>query len=226
MNKKTVLYILLDLVFLLIFNVLFFIIGGAEHPASVWISYGAIHFAYLMLIVTPLLIRKSSSAAVFGFSLYTVSSAYFYVEFVVGLVFILIRSDSFQASLLVQAILAGIYLIMLISNLIANENTADSIQRQEAEVTYIKTASSRVKLLLDKASDKKANREIEKAYDLLHSSPSHSTSTVTALEKQINNKIGDLEDAVEADNTAAIIAAAGEIVTMTEERNRKLRLAN
>ena len=60
MNKKTVLWIILDLIFLAIFNTVFFVMTGLQHPASVWISYGFIHFAYLMVIVTPFLIRKSS----------------------------------------------------------------------------------------------------------------------------------------------------------------------
>lgn len=226
MNKKSILYILLDLVFLAVFNTVFFVVGGTDHPASVWISYGFIHFSYLMILVTPFLIRKSSSQAVFGFSLYSVSAVYFFVEFTVGLVFIFIGSESYKASLVVQVIISGIYAVMLISNLIANEYTADSVEQHEDEVAYIKNAASRVKILMGKASDKKANKEIERAYDLLHSSPSRSGSTVKLLEEEIKNKITDLEDAVAANETAAIITIAGEIVAKTEERNRKLKMAN
>lgn len=226
MNKKSILYILLDLVFLAVFNTVFFVVGGTEHPASVWISYGFIHFSYLMILVTPFLIRKSSSQAVFGFSLYSVSAVYFFVEFIVGLVFIFVGSESYKASLVVQVIIAGIYAVMLISNLIANEYTADSVERHEDEVAYIKNAASRVKILMGKASDKKANKEIEKAYDILHSSPSRSVATVKLLEEEIKNKVTDLEDAVAADETAVIITIAGEIVAKTEERNRKLKMAN
>ena len=226
MNKKTILYILLDLVFLAVFNTVFFVVGGTEHPTSVWISYGFIHFSYLMVLATPYLIRKSSSAAVFGFSLYSISAVYFFVEFLVGLVFIFVGSDSYKASLVVQVIIAGIYAVLLISNLIANEHTADSIERHEDEVAYIKNAASRINLLMGKASDKKANKEIEKAYDLLHSSPSRSMATVKLLEEEIKNKVADLEDAVAANETAAIITIAGEIIAKTDERNRKLRLSN
>lgn len=226
MNKKSILYILLDLVFLVVFNTVFFVVGGTDHPASVWFSYGFIHFSYLMILVTPFLIRKSSSQAVFGFSLYSVSAVYFFVEFIVGSVFIIIRSESYKASLVVQVIIAGIYSVMLISNLIANEYTADSVERHEDEVAYIKNAASRVKMLMGKASDKKANKEIERAYDILHSSPSRSVATVKLLEEEINNKVTDLEDAVAANETAAIITIAGEIVAKTEERNRKLKMAN
>ena len=226
MNKKSILYILLDLVFLAVFNTVFFVVGGTEHPTSVWISYGFIHFSYLMVLATPYLIRKSSSAAVFGFSLYSISAVYFFVEFLVGLVFIFVGSDSYKASLVVQVIIAGIYAVLLIFNLIANEHTADSIERHEDEVSYIKNAASRIKLLMGKASDKKANKEIEKAYDLLHSSPSRSMATVKLLEEEIKNKVADLEDAVAANETAAIITIAGEIIAKTDERNRKLRLSN
>lgn len=226
MNKKSILYVLLDLVFLAVFNTVFFVIGGTEHPASVWISYGFIHFSYLMILVTPFLIRKSSSAAIFGFSLYSVSAAYFFVEFIVGLVFIFIDSESYKASLVVQIIIAGIYAVMLISNLIANEYTADSVEKHEDEVAYIKNAASRIKMLIGKTSDKKANKEIEKAYDLLHSSPSRSVATVKLLEEEIENKVSELEDVVASNNTTAIINVSGEIISLTEERNRKIRISN
>ena len=91
LNKKSVLYILLDAIFLIVFNTVFFVLGGTNHPASVWMSYGFIHFSYVMVLITPFLIRKSSSAAVFGFSLYSISATYFIVEFIAGLIFILLR---------------------------------------------------------------------------------------------------------------------------------------
>lgn len=226
MNKKSILYILLDLVFLAVFNTVFFVISGTNHPASVWIAYGFIHFSYIMVFVTPFLIRKSSSAALFGFSLYSISTVYFFVEFLVGLVFVFVRSDSYKASLVVQVIIAGIYAILLISNLIANENTADSIECHEDKVTYIKDAASKIKLLIGKASDNNANNEIEKVYDLLHSSPSHSAADVKSLEQQVKNKIDELENAVYSDETATIITISGEIISLTEERNRKIHGSN
>ena len=138
-----------------------------------------------MILTTPFLIRKSSSAAVFGFSLYSISAVYFFIEFIVDLIFIFIGSESYKASLVVQVIIAGFYAVLLISNMIANEYTADSVERHEDEVAYIKNAASRVKMLIGKASDKKDNKEIERVYDLLHSSPSRSIAIVKSLEEQI-----------------------------------------
>lgn len=226
MKKKNFLWIALDLVFLIVFNTVFFVAGGASHPSSVWISYAFIHFAYLMVLVTPFLIRKSSSAAIFGFSLYSISSTYFLVELVVGIIFIFLKQDSYKLALIVQVIIAGIYAVMLISHLIANESTADSVERHEQEVAYIKDAASRVKLLVGKIPDKKSNREIEKLYDLLHSSPSKSNSTVHSLEVTIVNLIEELESAISYENKDEAVKLAAEITKTVEERNRRLRQQN
>ena len=223
--KKTVLWIILDLVFLAIFNTVFFIAGGNDHPASVWLSFGFIHFAYLMVIATPLLVRKGSSAAVFGFSICSISSAYFLVELVTGLVFIFMRSESLKIPLVTQVILAGIYAVILLSTLLVNEHTSDAVEKREAEVSYIKTTASRVKLLLGKVSDKKADKAIERAYDMLHSSPSKSIHAVHFVETQVINKVAELEEAVLADRTADITELSNDIIRLMEERNEKLRLA-
>ena len=134
MKKINILWIILDLVFLVIFNVLFFVLGGAEHNVSVWVSYGFVHFAYFMLLLTPALIHKGKSAAVFGFSLYSISAAYFLVELVTGTVFILVSPDDYVAALLVQFCFAGLYGVVLVSQIIANVHTAYAEERRQYHI--------------------------------------------------------------------------------------------
>ncbi len=224
--KKTILWALLDFVFLAVFNTIFFMVGGTEHPASVWVSYGFIHFSYAMVLATPFLVRKGSNAALFGYSIYSISTVYFFVEFVAGLIFIFIASESLKATLVTQVIIAGLYAIILLVNLIANEHTADAVERKEEEVAYIKTASARVKALMEKVTDKKAGKAVEKAYDTLHASPTKTNASLKPLEIHIFNKVGELEEAVSAGEAQKIIAVAQEITSLVEDRNRRLQLAN
>lgn len=224
--KKTFLWILLDLVILAVFNTLFFVIGGTEHAKVVWFSYGFIHFAYAMLLVTPLLIRKSSSSSVFGYSLYSISAAYFIIEFITGLVFIIVNPDTVKAALIIQVIIAGVYAIILLSHLIANEDTADKVEKYENEVAFIKQASTQVKALIGKANSKKANKEIEKAYDLLHSSPSKSSNTVAPLESAILRTVYELENAISSDDDTTVISKSREIMSLAETRNDELKKLN
>lgn len=223
MNKKSILLILLDLVFLVVFNVVFFVAGGTQHPVSVWISYGFIHFAYIMLLVTPFLVRKSSSAAVFGFSLYSISSTYFFVTLITGIVFIAMRLDTYKASLLVQVVIAGVYAIMLLSNMIANEHTADSIERHEVELQYVKQSSMMLKAIMETTEDKVLKKKIEKAYDLLHSSQVKSSSSVRDYEVAVMDLIEMLEVNVSRNDVVAANTTIEKIMKNANERNRRLK---
>ncbi|GHS98167.1 hypothetical protein FACS1894139_08910 [Planctomycetales bacterium] len=224
MKKTRVLWIVLALIFLVIFNTAFFAAGGFDHPASVWISYGFIHFAYLMLLLTPALFGGGKSAAVFGFALYSVSATYFLLEFVIGVVFILIAADSYKATLIVQLIIAGLYGITLIANLIANEYTADAEEKRAPQIEYVKRASAELKIILDRVSDKAAKKKVEKVCDTLYSSPVKSHPDLAPTESQILLSISSLKDAVSAGETAQVVALADSLLIAINERNRQLKI--
>lgn len=73
----------------------------------------------------------------FGFTLCSASTVYFLAEFVIRLIFIFAKSGSYKAAFLVQIIIAGIYAVSLILNMIANESTANSAAQRETEAAYI-----------------------------------------------------------------------------------------
>jgi len=226
MKKTSILWIILDLIFLIIFNVVFFVLGGVEHSASVWISYVFIHFAYLMLIITPILTRKGKSSAVFGFSLYSISSVYFFVELITGVIFILISPDSYKSALLVQLIIAGFYGIILISNMIANERTADDEEKRKYEISYVKDASAKLKGMLDVVADKEAKRKVEKLYDAVYSSPVKSHPNLAQMENRILQSINELDEAIYEGNKDNIMSLANSLLSAVNERNMRLKSLN
>lgn len=223
MNKKQILWILLDLVFLIVFNVVFFVVGGTDYPSSVWLSYGFIHFAYIMLLITPYLIRKSKNTAVLGFPLYSISATYFLVVFIVGLLFIFTRPDSFKVPLIVHVIIAGVYAILLISNMIANESTADSVELHDMELRYVKNASAKLKGIMDSISDKTLRKKVEKLYDLLHSSQVKSNTTVRDYELTVLELIDALADNIRDNDSNAAERTMFTIEQNANERNRQLK---
>lgn len=226
MNKKNFLWVILNLIFLVIFNVVFFVISGTGHPVSVWISYGFIHLAYIMLLITPKLIRKSSSSSVFGFSLYSISSTYFLVEFIIGVIFIFAKPESYKVSLVVQIIAFGFYAAMLISHMIANEYTADNIERHELELQYVKNCSAQIKGIMNQVEDKNIKKKVEKAYDTLHSSPVRSNNTARDYELTVMDLIEVLEQNIERNDLIAASTTLDKILKNADERNRRVRLGN
>lgn len=225
MKRKAILWLLLDLIFVAVFNIVFFVLGGGERPASVWISYGFIHFAYAMTIATPLLTRNCRET-VLKVSVYAVSSGYFLLEFIVGLVFILISPSSFKPALVVQLIIAAIYLALLIIFLLANENTNESLEREERENAFIKTSASKVKLLMGKVGEKDCEKALERLYDLIHASPSRSSASVKDTEQQCAELISQLEAAVNGKEKENTVEIAGRLEELFKERNQTLKMGN
>lgn len=223
---KGILNILLDLVFIAVFNVLFFVLGGVEHIASVWISYVFIHLAYVMILITARLIRKGRCSAIFGFSLYSISSVYFFLEFIIGLLFVFKLNESYKVALSIQLILAGVYAILLLAHLIMNEHTADAIEKQTEEGLYIKRVSLNIKELMNRVEDKEAGKKLEKVYDLMHSSPVRSIPQVKEIESQIAESILEIEKAVDANDISLIIEKCKSLTILIEERNKILRVNN
>jgi len=268
MKKINALWIVLSLIFPLVFNAIFFVAGGTEHKPAVWITYGFIHFSYLMLLLTPFLIRNDRSSAVFGFTLYTTTACYFLVELAIGGLFVLAPIIGLILALLIvgglcilillfgpkmplliisgialliiggffmiplfgtksmlvcQLIITGIYGVMLVGHMIANEKTADAQQARQPQIAYIKNASMQLKSLLGRVQDKETQRRLERVYDTLNSSPVKSYPEFERMEKGILSAIDAIDHAVSAGNKETIMSLADSLLKAINERNMRLR---
>lgn len=225
MNRKAILWMLLDLIFLVVFNIVFFVVGGGERHASVWISYAFIHFAYVMTVATPY-ITKNSKQAVFGYSVYAISSVYFLAEFIIGVIFILVNPESFKPALVVQLILAAIYLALLIIFLLANEKTNEALDREETENSYIRSCAARVKALMGRLNERGCDKALENLYDIIHSSPSRSSASVAQIEQQSNVLLSQLETAVNSGEKELTVSIAAQLEDLFKQRIRILKTEN
>jgi len=226
MQKTKNLWHLLDLIFLIIFNLYFFLLKGVENPASVWVSFASIHFAYLMLLITPFLVRKGSVSADYGRPLFVITTSYFFLALIVGLVFIVITPEAITVALLVQITIAAFFAFLLLTSLIANEHTANNIERHELELKYVKESSSRLDALLKQISDNTIRKKIEKAYDLIHSSQAKSSYNVKSIEQDVIDEIDNLEKALKQNNFENIQLIVDKICNLANDRNRQLKLLN
>ena len=224
MKKINVLWTILYLIFLVVFNLIFYMVGGTDHPASVWISYFFIHFAYVMLVCTPFLVKKGREAAVFGFSLSSISAGYFLVEFITGLIFILVAPEGYKVTVIVQVLITAVYAAALLSNMIANEYTGAATERHQAELQYVKESSMRLKAVMNEMSRGKAAKKVERAYDLIHSSPVKTDRQVADIEYAVFEELERLENAAAQNNEEAVSEIADKLMKLANERNRRLKL--
>lgn len=222
--RKVILLLIVDLAFLIVFNLLFFVILGVEHNAGVWISYGFIHFSYFMVLLTPVFYSKEfKSVAVGRMTIGGITGTYFFVELVAGIVFVVLNLNSMTIPLIVQVVLVLIFIVILIVNILANDRTADSDNIEEKQVSFVRNESLRVKALMDCSDNKEVNKKVESIYDLIHSSPFKSCEEASYYEGIIDTKINELENIVNDNNSDAIMNICNEIIDVVNKRNNIVR---
>ena len=119
-----------------------------------------------------------------------------------------------------------VYLIVLFGNMMADEHTAQAVEKHEVELIYVKESCSMLKAILSDISDKHLYRQVERAYDLIQASPVKSAASVHSIESQVINEIDNLGLAVRNGDAVAISGIADKIARLANERNRLLRLVN
>ncbi len=223
MTKKNILTIILDSVFIVAFNLLFFINGGIVHSASVWTIYGFLHFAFFMVLVTPLISARGTTAIQSKTVIYAISLLYFFVELIFAIIFIFFVILGFRLTLSVEIIVTALYLIVLTVNLLADDSTENKQKVHDEDNAFIKNISQKIKYVESTVSDKNAKSKLESLYYLAHTGPAKSSESVKIYENEILKNLKILEDASEKGNVSDILSTACEIEKILNRRNFELK---
>ena len=137
MKKINVLWNVLKFFVLAIFNAGFFALGGPEGGSLNWISYVFMHLAFILAILTPLFVSKSINPKFFGASIFTIATNYFFVEFAIGLFFILLlpkMNENWVLVFLTQFVLMLLYLLIMVYNMIIAEKRKISTESSSTDI--------------------------------------------------------------------------------------------
>lgn len=221
MNKKNI-SIALSCLFIVVFNVLFFLLRGNNNTAATWISYTFIHLAYFSLLLVSRFTKGNKGLAVLSGTLYLIAIGYFLTELVVGLFFIMLATEIFIWALLIQLLLFAGFWGNFLAHAWLNQHTQQAIATQKAQSDYIKSAASALQLLLPHATDEQVRKQLEKCYDLMQSSPLQSSDKVQSTEADILNTIDDLKGCIATTDQA--LATCQRLQQLINERNTQLKL--
>jgi len=223
MNRINWQWLILNSIFLIVFNVFFFTLKSSLNNCnSAWIPFGFIHIAYIVLLATPLFVRLGKFSVDYGRPLFLISSLYFLAVLIIGFIFIGININTTTISWLTYIGLSGVFAVWFIGNLVANEHTVNSIERHEEELLYVKITSSQLKAIMNMISDSKARKNIEYLYDYIHSSPIKSSPNALGIEREIKHEIDNLFNSVNLADNIFIVEKTNKILQLAMERNRVL----
>lgn len=223
--KSIVLKTIIGLVFLILFNVSFFLLGGTEHNLSVWISYGFIHVAYLFLLMTPLLTRADRGEAILSGSIYLRTLSYFFMELIVGLIFIFVHPESITWPVVIQGVMFAFFLVFLLMSLLANDATRASLSKQRKESFYIRSLAESVRSDALTVQDPALRKQLMNCYESLNSCSIESFPQARESELELENTVFTLHTFVEQGDGAQIAQQVTRVNNDLRRRNQAVNNA-
>lgn len=223
--KENIFKVVISLIFLAIFNLLFFLLDGPANPVN-WVSYGFITFAYLFLLATPLFGGNAKGLTILQASLWTRATGYFFLELAVGIVFFIVSPQEMTWPLIVQAVILAIFLIMQFMSVLANKSTNDSIVKQRAESQFIRQMSDKLLSRTNMVEDAELKKELKLFYQSLSSSSIETFAQAQDAELQLKNSIEvlcmNIEDGADGEQLRKALRRAK---TALQDRNTAIRNA-
>lgn len=223
--KANILKIIIGLVFLVLFNVLFFMLEGTERTTTEWICYGFIHVAYLCLLSTPLLCNAGKGETVLLASLYLRALFFFFTELVIGIVFLWANPVSYKWATIIQAVLLAVFLVLQLMNVLANDATKASLAKQRQERIYVRSLAENVKDAIRQVSDPALRKQMAACYESLNSTSIESFPEAASAEIELEDAVNALCHAVDANDTARLSQLIQNVQVALRHRNQAIRMA-
>ncbi|MBQ2875369.1 MAG: hypothetical protein IJE85_08740 [Bacteroidales bacterium] len=217
--KSSFLKVIIGLVFLVLFNGLFFYLGGKEQSELNWICYGFIHASYLCILLTPLFCKSGKGLEVLSYSLYLRAFFYFLTELVVGVACIAIAPESPMWPLILQSVLLAIFLVLQIMSVLANDATIQCVEKQMNESVYIQTMAQRIKNSIRNLSDQNVKKQVERCYDAVNNSSLESFPEAVDAELTLRNAVELLCTAIDNEDYQDIDKKAKAVISAVQDRN-------
>lgn len=224
--KTTLIRIVFTLVFLVVFNTLFFLLSGTDNPTSVWVSYAYIHVAYFTILFLPVLKTKGDASYYLSSVLYGQAITYFLLELIAGVVFIIYRMESPVWSLVVQTALWLIFVILILGNAWANQATAQSLEKRKQDIDAYQSMRMSLKRLMAKTDKPDLKRLIADCSDKLEASSSRQTQESEKIDIEIEQTIASLRQSITGDDVEESTSLARQLAGLIEERKTILKYSH
>ena len=191
--KSNLIKIAIGLLFLIVFNLLYFLLGGVEHTTTHWISYGFIHMAYLCLLLTPLFCgRNRKGETVLSAGLYLRALIYFIVELATGLAFVGFNPENYFWSAAIQGGLLTFFLIFQLMGVLANDTSKKSLAKQHEEKGQINLWTESLRGAMLKTKNPALHKGIERCYESLMCSSIENHPETSDIERELEESINML----------------------------------
>lgn len=223
--KSVFLKLIIGLIFLFLFNSLFFLLGGTEHTTTEWVCYGFIHAAYLCLLCTPLLCNAEKGETVLSASLYLRALFYFFTELFIGIGFLWYNSESPLWPAIVQGFFLALFIILQLMSVLANDATKASLAKQRQERIYIRSLADDILNAMRQVNDPLLRKQMTSVYETIKNSSIESFPEAVDTELELENSVNTLCSYVEQGDYVQASQQIQNVQIAMKHRNQAIRRA-
>ena len=191
------------------FNGIFFILGGAASPASVWIAYGVMSVSFFAAVITVISNAKNER----GFA---VLYAYFGFNVIVSACVALIKPSGCTAIIITEIVFTVIWIFLIFTFTSVDKHTVSSSVGQASAVEGIRMQAGRIKALIGVYTNGKLDAKLEGAYDDIRLIPAASAAKAEHLRPELDFAVTALENAVKNEQDEMIAKAFDKLYIVIE----------
>lgn len=218
-NKK---YIAIAALIFIVYNFLFFFIGGvSDHSITYWASY---LFEIVSLISVVILLcqvqrKKASAMKIFflGFPIAYWSCIYTVLQLCVSITFMIV-DDYLKAAILLQLILMITYAVIVLLCMRTKEMIEEIQESRSVNTQNMKKMASELKVLYESIQNAGLKSSVFKLYEEFRFSDTVSSPATFDIEEELNQKIDMLKNICNEDVFSAE-KLMREIMQLLEKRN-------
>lgn len=216
--KNKVICLTTSVVFLLSFNIIFFLFKTGSLTESVWCSYAFIHVGCIAFLLACFL-ENSYKETALKLSSSAIGLGYFLCAFCVGMVVIFLAPESAKIPIAIQVILLAAFLILIITNMVNNDKIQQKVIEREENIQYVDSVCRILNSIMEDCQDANILHKLEKLYDVVHASPIMRNEAAWSVEDNIINSVFTLEKQVKSISVEQANEEIEQLIVAANKRN-------
>lgn len=225
LNNKWMASIIVAIIFVLYSVVAFVVIGYQGNQFLV--AYLFTLAAYLFLLISIWVIgraRNDLKDIFLGIPVWRICIIYVITQTVLGLVFMVLPIDIFKVSVVLQLILAGVYII-LVCTAFAGKNTVSNIDdKVKKKRNYLGILKVEIDTLLQEETSPYVKEALAELSEMIRFSDPMSVDDLQALEEEILEKVSILASEYTGYDEAEKLVSLKQIKNKMLTRNMKCKM--
>ena len=228
MKKQGTLLGIIALVIFAVYNAIVFVIKTEAKDASFWISYAFTAFAFLVAVISLILIGRKKGIIQNWFLNYPIvrySVIYVISQVIVSVILIVVGDKlSVPVAFLMQFVLLAIYVILILIAFVAKISVEEAGKSIKAKCLFVDLLRVDAEMLCEKCNDSQALVVFKDFAETVSLSDPMSSPTLAAIEGEISSKVSEAQKSLLGNEVEKAVSLCREAKLLLIERNKKTRV--